>query len=337
MKAFLVVFVVVVASTVVGWLGQREAPKIPFVTPRTADIGSVEQLSTTECSFEVHNPLAESVVITNVETTCSCAVPNLEVPLTLPAGASKTISLDFEARRASGSKSSAVTLVIQKRRSNAGDPLQQMVVRHLVRAFVKPEIWTADFPVEMGEMRTGKMYHRKVHLRSGSDEYRVVSISSNRDFVKVEEYSPSFENGKCIIPIKINLLDRATDGRLDATLRVKLQGGLIEDVDVPLSGSIQSEVSVRPHVLTFSGTKAEESVRLTVSPKAPFEIASISPSSQAFEVTFFSKLNRSSIYRVKWTADEDQERECELKVILKDPGSGATLIRTVPVFVLSNE
>ena len=314
-----------------------ELPPSPFVVPERTHLGDIEQLSIIESEITLHNPLEYSLVVVDVNTTCSCTVPELDAPTVIGAGLSIVVPVSFESRRSAGAKSNAVTFVLEKADRSIGEVKQQFVVRHILSAFVQPEIWVDGLPVEVGELTVGDVHHRELMIRARSDEYRIVDATSDREFLKIGESSRRFVDGSCTLPITFNLMDSDLDGKVGCSVSLKLEGGIVEKADVPLSTTFFNPLSVRPSVLTFSGNQGADAVKMSVKVRPPFEVSAVAGSSPDIEIETFRTQDLSTIYTVRLAEQALMNQESHLTVEAVHPGTSEKLRRVVPIIQVKGE
>ncbi|WDQ17874.1 DUF1573 domain-containing protein [Rhodopirellula sp. P2] len=149
------------------------SPEVPYVMPALENIGELDQLVQIERRFTLHNPTDEDLTISDVRTSCTCTVPDLDIPLVLPPGETLEIPVTFDSKRASGKRTNAVALVLRKPRHNLDDPVRQMVVQYAMSAFIRPEVWVDASPIELAEIAIDQPQLREFRLRSRHDDYRI--------------------------------------------------------------------------------------------------------------------------------------------------------------------
>lgn len=240
------------------------APRVVFDQP-VYDFGTVEQGEKVTHLFRFHNRGGRDLRIESIKTSCGCTAAVLSDSL-IPPGGQGTISATFDTGQFLGEKKKTVVV-------HTNDPGQAATTLTL-QGEIRVEV-AADPPqLYIGRLAYGKAVSRRVEVISNAD-VEITQVSNTHPSVRVrtEPLQRDGQQGKTLI---VTVAEDAPLGRLNDQITVTTTSPKRPSVLIPVFGSVEGELVVRPPQVTFGvvppGLDTTRRVTITNRSKTPVRI-----------------------------------------------------------------
>lgn len=233
------------------------------------DFGTVAVAAKTEFRFPIENMLKEEIHVRSVRTSCGCTTPTIDQEYIAP-GATGSIVARFNTNSFRGKRGATITVVIDKPRYSE--------VRLRVDGYIRRDVVFHPGEVDFGRQEVGAAETRSTTVYyAGRPDWKLEDVVSNRPWLV-----PSFEQiergqGKVNYKLTVKLREDAPEGVFQDELVLVTNDRAMPRIPLPVSGEIQSELSVSPRLIALDNIKPGETIekRLVIRGKQPFQIDSI--------------------------------------------------------------
>lgn len=258
---------------------------VPEVTIEkdTHDWGSVLQSDRPETDFVFTNKGKGKLIVTKVQSTCGCTVPELTKLEYLP-GESGTIHVRYDPSGKNGPQSKVIRLL-------SNDP-RRPEIPLTIKADVAPVVIIEPKAASIGTVakKQGGTTTVKVIGRTPDFEANFVSLTRGLAYsAKILGTEPIDYQGKKLraTTIEITMKTDAPVGRQADTISIRTNDPGSPMVYVPVSGEVQGEIAVTPGVFSAGVVKPAEQfttqVKMVNRQGKPFKIVKIEPRQPALQ------------------------------------------------------
>jgi hypothetical protein len=229
------------------------APRLEVAEP-VHDFGTVEQGAHVDHSFRVRNAGDQALRLDHVKSTCGCTIGSVPGQEVAPGGAAfVTVSLDTA--RLAGRTTKTVTLY-----TNDPDvPVQPLALT----GTVETDLVLSPTPLYVGHLRPGERVQRDVLVRpgrpGGSAQVSLVETDGPEVRAHVE---PGADPGtqRVVVELPADL----PPGRFDGSVTLRTTSATQPVINVPVFGTVDSDVAVLPPQVTFGISRAGSAPPLDV-------------------------------------------------------------------------
>jgi hypothetical protein len=238
-----------------------EALKIQL-SPSFQDLGVVEQGSVHTVDLELLNNDESQVKILEVHTTCGCLAPQDFIPVMLPPGKSCKIPITYSAGYTAGFSEKRIIVELIDPESDE----KRFYRSFLLRALVKEEIVVRPSQIRavVGESDQEQF---EVSLSSeNGNNYKIQDVLTTSSLISVRpsdyEITPGHET-KLLVTLDTS---NPLLGHIVGKIVLKLDGGRVTQVSIPVSCLRNNRIATFPTSLTFRGNQSKsQRVELTTS------------------------------------------------------------------------
>ncbi len=245
----------------------RAAPRVVFEQP-VYDFGTVEQGEKVTHLFRFYNRGGRDLRVESLKTSCGCTAAVLSDRL-IPPGGQGTISATFDTGQFLGEKKRTVVV-------HTNDP-EQAATTLTLQGEIRVEVAAEPPQLYVGRLTYGKAVSRRVEIISDADvELTQVSNTHPSVRVRTEPLQRDGHQGKILI---VTVAEDAPLGRLNDQITVTTTSPKRPSVLIPVFGSVEGELVVRPPQVTFGvvppGTDKTRKVTITNRSKTPVRISRV--------------------------------------------------------------
>lgn len=227
-------------------LGAAASPAPRLVAPRPhVNLGVVREGSKYDFNYLVRNEGEADLEISRIRSTCGCTVTEPKEPQRIPPGQELIISANFDARDRFGHKS----YEIEVHSNDPAGPVVHLTFEAVVEALyqLSPNVrW-----VKFQNKRRGEALDRPLAVLAGKVNTDIEILHARFDKGGVTHRSESIEErGYRGHRLHFVLDEDVPIGEYESTLRIKVRSdGEEGEIAVPFSGSVISDIEVRPAYL----------------------------------------------------------------------------------------
>lgn len=242
------------------------------------DFGTCAVAAKTEYRFSVFNQFQQNLHIQSVRASCGCTTPIIETANILP-GQTGTILARFNTDTFKGKKGATLTVVIDQPFFTE----VKLEVNGYIRSDMVFHPGSIDFgTINMGESATkaSKLYY------AGRSDWQVLDIHANKPWLIPTVTEVSRVGGSIQYQVGVTVTDKAPKGFFQDEIVVTTNDNAMPRVPFPISGYVESALSISPQSIALGSLKPGQSViqRLGIKGRLPFVVESIR--AKGWEVEF---------------------------------------------------
>ncbi|MGB7342801.1 MAG: DUF1573 domain-containing protein [Pirellulaceae bacterium] len=233
------------------------------------DFGTRAVAAKTEFNFPVVNTFANDIHIKNVRASCGCTTPIVE-NATIKPGQTGFIMARFNTGSFTGEKGAILTVVIDK-------PFFSEV-RLEVKGYIRSDMVFHPGSVDFGSVDQGTMMSRSTKVMyAGQSDWKIEKVHSNKPWLVPTVKLLDRGQGKVNYELTLAVREDAPQGYFQDEVIVTTNDALKPLVPLPVTGTIESALSVSPKSIALGSLKPGESVTklLVVNGRQPFTIETI--------------------------------------------------------------
>lgn len=234
------------------------------------DFGTVAVAAKTEFRFPIKNPLNQDLHIRDVRASCGCTTPIVETP-TIEPGGTGSILARFNTHSFKGQRGATLTVVF--------DRPYYREVQLRVDGYIRSDMVFHPGAIEFGTVDQGESVSKTSKLMyAGRSDWKVLEIKSNRPWLMPRVEQTLRGNGRVDYDVTVDLREDAPTGFFQDELIVVTNDRSMPRVPLPVSGNVESPLSISPQAIALGSLKPGEAVkqRIIVRGQQPFLIESIS-------------------------------------------------------------
>jgi hypothetical protein len=244
------------------------------------DFGVVARGADARYRIKFTNKYQPSVHIASVTTSCGCtaAKPSKD---TLASLESAYIEVTMDTRKFQHEKNSSVTVVIDQ-------PLHAQV-RIPIKAYIRTDVVLTPGGAEFGALAKGTEKERTIGVAyAGRRDWKIKEVVSRNPNVTATVVETRRDSSNVNYDLKVTVKGTASLGELREQLTIVTDDSGNPYIPVLVAGTIESEYSVNPQMVTFGTLSPGEhkSANVVIRGKKPFRIEKIESEKTAgmFEV-----------------------------------------------------
>jgi hypothetical protein len=278
----------------------RAAPRIVFEQP-VHDFGTVEQGAKVTHLFRFHNRGERNLRIESLKTSCGCTAAVIS-DSRIPPGGRGTISATFDTARFLGEKKKTVVV-------HTNDP-QRPATTLTLQGEVRVEV-AADPPqLYVGRLAYGKAVSRRVEIVVDADSSVEITQVANTNAAVTVQTEPLKRDGQRGKTLIVTVAEDAPLGRLNDQITVTTTSTKRPSVVIPIFGSVEGELVVRPPQVTFGvvqpGADTTRTVTITNRSKTPVRISRVASTAERVTARL-ATVNPGLEYRLVMTVPADSQ------------------------------
>lgn len=247
----------------------RAAPQVVFDQP-VYDFGTVEQGQKVTHLFRFHNHGGRDLRVESLKTSCGCTAAVISDTL-IPPGGQGTISATFDTSQFLGEKKKTVVV-------HTNDP-ERAATTLTLQGEIRVEVAAEPPQLYVGRLAHGRAVSRRVEVVSDADSSVEITQVRNTHAsvsVRTEPLKRDGRRGKILV---VTVAEDAPLGRLNDQITVTTTSTKRPSVIIPVFGSVEGELVVRPPQVTFGvvrpGADKTRTVTITNRSKTPVRISQV--------------------------------------------------------------
>lgn len=278
----------------------RAAPRIVFEQP-VHDFGTVEQGAKVSHLFRFHNRGERDLRVESLKTSCGCTAAVIS-DSRIPPGGRGTISATFDTAQFLGEKKKTVVV-------HTNDP-QRPATTLTLQGEIRVEV-AADPPqLYVGRLAYGKAVSRRVAIVVDADAPVEITQVANTNAAVTVQTEPLERNGQRGKTLIVTVAEDAPLGRLNDQITVTTTSTKRPSVVIPVFGSVEGELVVRPPQVTFGvvqpGADTTRIVTITNRSKTPVRISRVASTAEQVAARL-ATVNPGLEYRLVMTVSADSQ------------------------------
>lgn len=233
------------------------------------DFGTRAVAAKTEFRFPVVNTFSSDIHIQSVRASCGCTTPIVENQY-IPPGTTGHILARFNTDTFRGEKGATLTVVMDK-------PFYSEV-RLAVKGYIRSDMVFHPGSLDFGAVDQGTSISKATKiLYAGRADWKVEGVRSNKPWLIPTVTQLERGEGKVNYELSITIREDAPKGLFQDEVIVTTNDTSMPNVPLPVTGNIESALSISPQAIALGSLKPGQSVseRLVVKGREPFTIESI--------------------------------------------------------------
>jgi hypothetical protein len=234
--------------------------------------GSVAKGADSAVQVKVKNVYKEDIQITNLTTGCGCVswdeVKNNQLPLVVPSGQSRLITLRLNTIQFDGErKSNAKVMLLDPVHSSSA------TVEFPVTAYIRRDVVITPGAVHFGTVDQGSTVERKVDVNyAGRDDWRITQAKGNNPNVVVTLREAGRGNGLVKYELIFTLKAQAPQGVLRDQVILMTDDVNNPQVPIMVEGTIETDVAITDIQFGTMTPGQSKPVNLVIRGKKPIKI-----------------------------------------------------------------
>ena len=260
----------------------------------THNFGTVARGANTEFIFEFTNNHSSNIVVDAVRASCGCTTPSITQKTVAP-GEKGGIRAKFNTLSFVGQRGATITVTMSQ-------PFFQEVTLR-VDGYVRRDMVLTPGEVSFGIVPEGEAKQKTINLAyAGRGDWAITKATCSNPKITVELKQTRRDATRVDYNMVVSLAKDAEIGQINDQIILETNDNRLKTVPVPVSGKIQSSISVSSDLVAFGEVKKGEMISKTVFVKAKteFSITSIT-STPSVRVTL--PLKASKIQRIPLKID----------------------------------
>ncbi len=236
---------------------------------KTHDFGTRAVAAKTEFRFPIVNTMSSEMHIQSVRASCGCTTPIIETEYIQP-GQQGSLLARFNTGTFRGKKGATLTVIIDK-------PFYSEV-RLEVKGYIRSDMVFHPGAIEFGTVDQGTSVTQSTQvLYAGRSDWKIQSVRSNKPWLMPSIKQTLRGEGKVNYELSVAIREDAPQGFFQDEVTVVTNDASMPTVPLPVTGSIESALTISPQSLALGTMKPGESVskRIVVKGREPFTIETI--------------------------------------------------------------
>lgn len=237
------------------------------------DFGVIARGSDARQTVTIKNTSRNTVHISSVRTTCGCSAAKPSQELINP-GESAIVEVMMDTRKFTRQKNSNVIVTFDQ------PAITSVTVP--ITSYIRTDVVVTPGSVLLGAVEIGTTKKQTIDIAyAGRPDWRIREVKSSAKFIKAAVREKTRKGGRVDYALDVELLEDAPPGKIQHVVTLVTDDASNPYVPILVSGSIEADITVTPHVLFGIASPGKEvTKRVIVRGKDQIEISAIEVESE---------------------------------------------------------
>ena len=238
------------------------------------DFGVIARGSDARQTVNITNNSRNTVHIASVRTTCGCSAAKPSQQLLNP-GETSVVEVTMDTRKFTRRKDSNVIVTFDQ------PAITSVTVP--ITSYIRTDVVVTPGSVVFGAVEDGKGAKKTIDIAyAGRNEWKIREVKSSSKSIKVAARETARANGRVGYALDVELLPTAAAGNIQHVITLVTDDANNPYVPILVSGSVESDIVVTPHVVQFgvAAIGKEVTKRVIIRGRDQIEISGIEVESE---------------------------------------------------------